>query len=66
MNYVQVRSSTGRSTGRSHAINLDRIAFIEFLNGGRSNDYFDENFSSCRSTPNKRPSITQALNISTQ
>ena len=65
MNYVQVRSSTGRSTGRSHAINLDRIAFIEFLNGGRSNVYFDENFS-LSFDAEETTMITQALNISTQ
>ena len=46
MNLVQVRSSPGRSgVSRSRAINLDRIAFIEFLNGGRSNVHFDESFS---------------------
>ena len=46
MNLVQVRSSPGRSgVSRSRAINLDRIAFIEFLSGGRSNVHFDESFS---------------------
>ena len=45
MKLVQVRSSPGRSGSRSRAINLDRIAFIEFLSSGRSHVHFDESFS---------------------